>query len=298
MAKERKKTNKTISILIVLLLVLIVTVTVLYVGARRDAAKWKSLHHAEVKATGDDHLREELRRLLELDNQVFNQQYLQALQGYGQLRTSLHEISDSLIQSRISYVQSRLQELGSTMNGEPDSNSLVDLTADSVNLLRQRIDSMQTTYGRSTDSLAENITELNRLVHVQNRVLEKKEQLNKLEFINAEGVAVQYIGEVVDSMASGVGTGMWENSGGVYKGEWRRNQRHGKGVYTWKDGERYEGAFNNDKRTGFGSYSWSSGERYEGSWLNNKRHGEGTLYDRDGNISYQGHWENDKPSKK
>ncbi|PRD47389.1 MORN repeat-containing protein [Sphingobacterium haloxyli] len=298
MAKEHKRTNTTILILIVLLLVLIGAGTTLYVSARRDTAKWKSLYYAEVKATGDGHLGEELFRLFELDNQVFNRQYIQALGGYGQLRTSLHEISDSLIQSRISYVQMRLRELGSTINGEPDSNSLVDLTADSVNLLRHRIDSLQTTYGRSTDSLAENITELNRLVHVQNRVLEKKEQLNKLEFTNAEGVAVQYIGEVIDSMANGVGTGIWESSGGVYKGEWRRNQRHGKGVYTWKDGERYEGAFDNDKRTGFGSYSWSSGERYEGNWLNNKRHGEGTLYDRDGNISYQGHWENDKPSKK
>lgn len=298
MAIENKKAKYTITVLILVILVLTGVTIVLYVDAQRDRAQLKKMHEALSTEKGNQHLEEALYMLAELDNQVFNGQHLQALEGYRELLANEQPLPDSLIRSRIAYVQNRMHYLATIENQIPRDDLLPPLPTDSISLLKQHIDSIQTTYLRSSDSLHDNITELNRLVHVQNRVLKEKEELKTLQFINEEGAPIQYIGEIVDSMANGTGTGVWERSGGVYKGVWKGNKRHGKGVYTWKDGERYEGAFENDKRTGFGSYSWSSGERYEGNWLNNKRHGIGTLYDRDGNISYQGEWENDKPIKK
>ena len=29
----------------------------------------------------------------------------------------------------------------------------------------------------------------------------------------------------------------------MYEGEWKSNNMHGYGVYTWKDGRKYEGIF-------------------------------------------------------
>lgn len=299
MAVENKKIKYTITLLVVAIVAITGVGIWLYIDAQRDMAALRILHDGSGHTEQEEGLLNAMNVLVDLDNQVFKGEHRQALEGYNQLLSSKQPLPDSLIQSRIAYVQSRLHYLSPA----PDAPALEDDTMnvaarDSVTLLKQHIDSIQMTHGRSADSLHHNITELNRLVHIQNRVMKEKEQLKNLRFTNEEGSPIQYIGEIVDSMANGIGTGVWERSGGVYKGEWKDNQRHGKGVYTWKDGERYEGAFENDQRTGFGSYNWSSGERYEGNWVNNRRQGTGTLYDPDGNISYQGQWEKDKPAKK
>ena len=34
-----------------------------------------------------------------------------------------------------------------------------------------------------------------------------------------------------------------ENREGVYEGEWKSNNMHEYGVYTWKDGRKHEGIF-------------------------------------------------------
>ena len=36
-----------------------------------------------------------------------------------------------------------------------------------------------------------------------------------------------------------------------YEGDWKDNNMHGKGIYTWKDGRKYEGEYLNDKKHGF-----------------------------------------------
>ena len=66
-------------------------------------------------------------------------------------------------------------------------------------------------------------------------------------------------------------------------------------------GERYKGSWKNNKRHGKGVFFYKSGNRYEGEWKDDKRHGLGTLYilEEDENklrISYSGNWINDKPS--
>ena len=56
----------------------------------------------------------------------------------------------------------------------------------------------------------------------------------------------------------------------MYIGEWKNNNMHGEGVYTWADGRRYEGQYEMDKKHGFGVYQWADGRIYEGKWYNGK----------------------------
>jgi hypothetical protein len=57
---------------------------------------------------------------------------------------------------------------------------------------------------------------------------------------------------------------------------------HGRGLYSWPNGEEYEGEYVMNKKQGYGSYRWKNGKRYIGEWLNNLRHGKGCIKYEDG----------------
>jgi len=42
-------------------------------------------------------------------------------------------------------------------------------------------------------------------------------------------------------------------------------RKHGRGVYTFADGERYEGQWRDDRRSGYGIYTSTNGSRFEAS---------------------------------
>ena len=69
-------------------------------------------------------------------------------------------------------------------------------------------------------------------------------------------------------------------------------------------GESYTGGWSNDKPNGFGimvylytstimsNRAWSEyGAHYVGEWKNGKIHGQGTIYYKDGRISYKGRFD-------
>jgi hypothetical protein len=48
---------------------------------------------------------------------------------------------------------------------------------------------------------------------------------------------------------------------GRYEGEWRDDKKHGRGIFTWSDGNTYEGDWVVDKRHGRGIYTWANKDR-------------------------------------
>ena len=56
----------------------------------------------------------------------------------------------------------------------------------------------------------------------------------------------------------------------TYDGEWKNNQKHGAGIYTWLNGNAYSGEWLNDKMHGIGRYSTLSDRPFEGIWSENK----------------------------
>jgi len=102
-----------------------------------------------------------------------------------------------------------------------------------------------------------------------------------------------YSGPCLNGLAEGAGlaSGIAE-----YRGEFKAGKKHGKGVKTWRNGDRYEGSFVEDRKEGRGVYTWGrgrwAGERYEGAYLNDQRHGFGEYRWPTGDV-YAGPWEND-----
>jgi hypothetical protein len=146
------------------------------------------------------------------------------------------------------------------------------------------------------DSLSKRIVALNDELSARSKELGRKQAVQVLSFKNDEGKQIHYLGDVSNGKANGGGVGIW-STGSIYRGEWRNNQRHGKGTFEWSDGMKYDGDFLNDIREGEGTYYWPSGEKYVGEWKKGKREGFGILYDKDGNIRYEGSWKEDKPLK-
>lgn len=138
------------------------------------------------------------------------------------------------------------------------------------------------------------------LSKVKSELATIKEEMSKpkrakeiLNIVSSKGKKIQYVGEVQNGNANGYGEGIFE-TGSVYKGHWKDNLRHGKGVFTWEDEEYYEGNFVEGKREGYGEYYWKNGEVYKGFWKNDMRHGEGVIYKKNGKIKQEGTWENDE----
>jgi uncharacterized membrane protein YhaH (DUF805 family) len=80
---------------------------------------------------------------------------------------------------------------------------------------------------------------------------------------------------------------------GIYEGEWKDGERHGKGTFTSANKkEKYIGEWKFNGRNGKGIQTYSDGSKYEGQWENDKRHGFGTYTASDG-LSKYGIWKND-----
>ena len=59
-------------------------------------------------------------------------------------------------------------------------------------------------------------------------------------------------------------------TGGIYKGCWRGNLRHGQGFMEWPNGATYEGSWEYNQANGKGKFSEPGGSLYDGTWVNGK----------------------------
>ena len=80
--------------------------------------------------------------------------------------------------------------------------------------------------------------------------------------------------------------------GDIYEGEWAKNKRQGKGLYTYRFGGRYLGNFNTDLPNGYGTRIYSSGNVYNGQFVAGKKHGNGEMNFKNGD-KFEGEWDND-----
>ena len=91
------------------------------------------------------------------------------------------------------------------------------------------------------------------------------------------------------------------DNGCTYVGDFNsEKQKHGQGVYTWKQmdedsGEakevaKYEGAYADGKKNGIGKMTYPNKDEYTGEWKDNKMDGEGTYKYAKTNDIYSGAW--------
>lgn len=79
----------------------------------------------------------------------------------------------------------------------------------------------------------------------------------------------------------GKGILKYEN-GDEYEGDFKYNKKDGEGVFKYKQssnnfnlirGDIYRGSFVKDKKAGFGIMYFANGDKYEGEWLDDVKHG-------------------------
>jgi len=162
-----------------------------------------------------------------------------------------------------------------------------------IEILNGTLDSLSVQHVTERESLLTQIKLKNQEVKDKDVQLNRKEKIQVISFKSPKGKVIHYLGEVKEGNANGGGVGIW-NTGSMYKGEWKDNKRHGQGRYEWADGDVYVGSYVDDIREGEGTYNWLSGEKYQGEWSRDKRNGVGKLYDKDGNLQYEGMWVDDK----
>lgn len=67
---------------------------------------------------------------------------------------------------------------------------------------------------------------------------------------------------------------MFYYNGDKYDGDWYKDKRQGRGVYTYANGAQYKGQWMNDMKNGNGFFNWGDGTTYDGQWLDNQRSGK------------------------
>lgn len=120
----------------------------------------------------------------------------------------------------------------------------------------------------------------------------KKVQKNRKD-VEMRGLATAVI-FAQGEMKHGKGEFTWPN-GNTYVGDWEDDQMHGEGVLTRSDGRRYEGSFVAGKADGFGVQMWADGAIHAGTWKEGKQHGIGN-YTANGKTK-QGEWEDGARTK-
>lgn len=105
---------------------------------------------------------------------------------------------------------------------------------------------------------------------------------------------IKYVGQLKDNDLHGKGTFTWPD-GNEYSGEWFEGKRHGQGRFIWKNGTEYIGDWTDDKNTGKGTYTWvdRAEKKYIGEVMDGKFHGSGVMFYTNGD-QYSGSWTDGK----
>lgn len=112
-------------------------------------------------------------------------------------------------------------------------------------------------------------------------------QNGRVEFTNNE----YYVGEfkeLADKSRVLHGAGEFVAQTSRYKGSFLENKKHGRGEYTWQNGEKYNGDWVHDSQSGKGKWTWPNGNWYEGQFKNGIIVGEGEFFFADRGDSFKG----------
>ena len=98
----------------------------------------------------------------------------------------------------------------------------------------------------------------------------------------------EYKGKIKNYLREGHGKYISDSE--IYDGDWKEDQKDGKGEIEYKDGTKYQGDFKNNKFSGKGEIQWKDGTYYKGDFINNTLHGTGFLKGANNHL-YNGSFE-------
>lgn len=104
----------------------------------------------------------------------------------------------------------------------------------------------------------------------------KDSSLQSKPLLHIEAEDANYLGDWKDNQRHGRGKQLWTN-GDLYIGYWSGNSRNGKGRMIFSNKDIYEGSWKDGKMQGYGKMRLNNGEYYDGEWLDDKKHGKGSF---------------------
>ncbi|KPI85070.1 phosphatidylinositol-4-phosphate 5-kinase-like protein [Leptomonas seymouri] len=118
----------------------------------------------------------------------------------------------------------------------------------------------------------------------------KKRLLNGANIKYTFPSGATYEGSFKDGKIEGYGEYTYAQTGDVYTGEWKADQKHGQGTYKCANGDRYVGQWYMGNRHGKGQFAFANGDEYVGSWRDNKMNGYGIFLVATSGDRYSGYW--------
>ena len=106
------------------------------------------------------------------------------------------------------------------------------------------------------------------------------------KLVQLPGTSAQesYEGDWVSDKRNGQGKYTYRiEDGTVYEGTWVDNVRV-YGQLTFRDGSFYRGDFTKEQMHGKGLFVYANNSQYDGDWMNNMRYGDGSFLNTDGTI--------------
>lgn len=80
-----------------------------------------------------------------------------------------------------------------------------------------------------------------------------------------------YTGQWANSCREGQGTLFFD--GGVFEGQWHKNDANGEGIVHFQNGDTFRGTYKNNVKSGPGTYSWADGTMEVGDYVDGRKHG-------------------------
>lgn len=213
------------------------------------------------------------------------------------------DINDSIYQS----LQNRITELKLQIlkNSELLKQEIKDQTSSLLEILNSLYNDLHLSYlQKSLDcKIEESISwKLDILKELEEQDKSEREKNNfykgQVKEGKKEGCGVWicdknvFIGNFIEDERYGKGMCLYAE-GDVYDGEWENGVFNGKGTYKLNDGEMFVGEFMGGEYHGEGVLSFCNGDRYEGNFAHDQMSGKGVYYHANGDV-YEGEWKENK----
>lgn len=250
----------------------------------QNAGLQKELAQIQSSQSQLEHELESYQQLVGIDSMLLKGEYTDAIISYETTLEGNPE-NNTVIPLRIALAEKLIQN-------ERQNFSQVNTSVETVDSLKTSNYQMLAET-QKYDSLNFALEKVKVQLSKMRSQLKQKSYGEYIDFKNANGSRMHYVGQVKNGKANGFGIALLD-TGGRYEGQWKNNQRSGEGTYYWPDGQYYIGNYVNDKRNGEGTYYWPNGEKYAGQWKDDKRNGSGSFYGTDGDMVTAGVWSEDK----
>lgn len=104
-----------------------------------------------------------------------------------------------------------------------------------------------------------------------------------------------YVGQIKNQLFHGDGTLYYNETGDLYKGQFKDGLRQGYGELQYYNGDKYNGDFYQDQPHGKGKYISNNGYIYEGNFCIGTLMDKGQLYNFNNELIYEGEFLNSLP---